>query len=70
MDAAAEAREHWQLVARERHNHPRVWGAAARLAAGPFWEGAAGACLLALEARLDGGLDTLSLLRRKAPGAP
>jgi SAM-dependent methyltransferase len=68
VDVVEEARGHWTPAARERHNHPRVWGAAARLPPA-VWEGAPGDALLAFEARLSGGLDTLTLLR-KAPGTP
>lgn len=68
VDAASEARESWIPVHRERHNHPRLWGAAARFGSETLWEGAAGDALLALEARLSGGLDELLLLRRKADG--
>lgn len=64
VDVAAEAAPAWSPVLTERHNHPRLWGAAARLGAPGVWEGALGGALVAAEARLGGGLDTLTLLRR------
>jgi hypothetical protein len=63
VDAVAEAAPGWALLLKESHNHPRLWGAAARLPPS-FWEGALGDTLVAAEARLGGGLDTLTLLRR------
>jgi len=64
VEAAAEAAGSFELILREQHTQPLLRRLAARLGPERFWEGAAGDALVALEAAVGGGLDTLTLLRR------
>jgi SAM-dependent methyltransferase len=63
VDAATEAAPSWFPLLSERHNHPRVWGWATRLAPSVCLEGPLGAALVSGETAL--GIDVLTLLRRR-----
>jgi SAM-dependent methyltransferase len=67
VDVPTEAGSSFELILREEHTHSWLRRAAARLAPEPRWEGRCGDALVALEAALGGGLDTLALLRRDGP---